>query len=96
MTRPAPSQSATPLNSPEEGEFAPLLRTDQLVAQLRTVLPGGLSKRTVYQWLDMGCPHLELPGTRKKFAFVLDEVVAWLMSHRVEKAILPGGRRGSA
>lgn len=77
-------------------DLTPLLGTDQLVTRLRSVIPGGLSKRTVYQWLDLGCPHIEMPGRKRKLAFVLDEVVAWIMSHRVEKRILPAGGRRSA
>jgi hypothetical protein len=77
-------------------DITPLLGTDQLVTRLRGVIPGGLSKRTIYQWLDLGCPHIELPGRKKKLAFVLDEVFAWIMSHRVEKCILPAGRGRSA
>jgi len=75
--------------------LTPLLGTDDLVNQLRPIIPGGLSKRTVYQWLDLGCPHIQLPGDRKKLAFVLDEVVAWIMTHRIERAILPAGRRSA-
>jgi hypothetical protein len=81
---------------PEDGpilDLTPLLGTDQLVTRLRPVIPGGLSKRTIYQWLDLGCPHIELPGRRVKLAFVFGEVHAWIMSHRVEKCILPVGGR---
>ena len=74
-------------------DITPLLGTDQLVTRLRGVIPGGLSKRTIYQWLDLGCPHIELPGRKKKLAFVLNEVITWIMSHRVEKCILPVGGR---
>ena len=76
-------------------DLTPLLGTDELVSQLRPMIPGGLSKRTVYQWIDLGCPHIRLPGARKKLAFVLDEVVAWIMSHRIERTILPSGRRSA-
>ena len=77
-------------------DVAPLLGTDQLVTRLRHLIPGGLSKRTIYAWLDLGCPHIELPGRRVKLAFVFDEVFAWIMSHRVEKRLLRSNGRGCA
>jgi len=71
-----------------------LLGTDDLVAQLRSWIPGGLSKRTVYQWCDLGCPHIVIPGQRQKLAFVLEEVRGWVMSHRgQEPASSPNSRR---
>lgn len=73
--------------------FKRLLGTDELVLRLRELMPGGISKRTVYAWLDMGCPHVPVPGARKKLGFVLDEVVTWVMSHRVEKNVYTSTRR---
>ena len=73
-----------------------LLGTDDLVAQLRSWIPGDLSKRTVYQWCDLGCPHIVIPGQRQKLAFVLDEVMGWVMSHRGEKHVFPPKPRRKA
>jgi predicted DNA-binding transcriptional regulator AlpA len=73
--------------------FKRLLGTDELVLRLRELMPGGISKRTVYAWLDMGCPHVPVPGARKKLGFVLDEVVAWVMSHKVERNVYASSRR---
>jgi predicted DNA-binding transcriptional regulator AlpA len=73
--------------------FKRLLGTDELVLRLRELMPGGISKRTVYSWLDMGCPHVPVPGARKKLGFVFDEVVEWIMSHRVERDIYASTRR---
>ena len=73
--------------------FKRLLGTDELVLRLRELMPGGISKRTVYAWLDMGCPHVPVPGARKKLGFVLDEVVAWVMSHKVERNVYTSPRR---
>ena len=73
--------------------FKRLLGTDELVLRLRELMPGGISKRTVYAWLDMGCPHVPVPGARKKLGFVLDEVVAWVMSHKVERNVYASPRR---
>ena len=67
--------------------------TDELVLRLRELMPGGISKRSVYLWCDMGCPHIPVPGARKKLAFVFDEVVAWVLSHRVERDIFAKNRR---
>jgi|ERR1035438_116230 hypothetical protein len=93
--KPCPPTTSSIVMAEVGRDLTPLLGTDDLVEQLRPMIPGGLSKRTVYQWLDMGCPHIQLPGARKKLAFVLDEVVAWIMSHRIERTILPSGRRSS-
>jgi hypothetical protein len=41
----------------------------------------------------MGCPHVPVPGARKKLGFVFDEVVAWVMSHKVERDIYASTRR---
>jgi hypothetical protein len=41
----------------------------------------------------MGCPHIPVPGARKKLGFVLDEVVAWVMSHKVERNVYASPRR---
>lgn len=73
--------------------FKRLLGTDELVLRLRELMPGGISKRTVYAWLDMGCPHVPVPGARKKLGFVLDEVVAWVMSHKIERNVYASPRR---
>jgi len=73
--------------------FKRLLSTDELVLRLRELMPGGISKRTVYAWLDMGCPHVPVPGARKKLGFVFDEVVAWVMSHKVERNVFASPRR---
>jgi predicted DNA-binding transcriptional regulator AlpA len=73
--------------------FKRLLGTDELVLRLRELMPGGISKRTVYAWLDMGCPHVPVPGARKKLGFVFDEVVAWVMSHKVERNVYASPRR---
>lgn len=73
--------------------FKRLLGTDELVLRLRELLPGGISKRTVYAWLDMGCPHVPVPGARKKLGFVFDEVVTWVMSHKVERNVYASPRR---
>lgn len=73
--------------------FKRLLGTDELVLRLRELMPGGISKRTVYGWLDLGCPHVPVPGARKKLGFVLEEVVAWVMSHKVERNVYASSRR---
>ena len=73
--------------------FKRLLGTDELVLRLRELMPGGISKRTVYAWLDMGCPHVPVPGARKKLGFVFDEVVAWVMSHKDERNVYASTRR---
>ena len=92
--------SDSTLGAPATGDhlnvLSPLLGTDDLVVQLRAWIPGGLSKRMVYQWLDLGCPHVVLPGQRRKLAFVLEEVMDWVMSHRVEQAVLTPKSRGVA
>lgn len=71
------------------------LGTEELVLHLRAVIPGGISKRSVYQWCDMGCPHIQMPGAKKKLLFVMAEVVEWVMSHRVER-VVSTGRSGMA
>ncbi len=73
--------------------FKRLLGTDELVLRLRELMPGGISKRTVYAWLDMGCPHVPVPGARKKLGFVFDEVFAWIMAHKVERNVYASPRR---
>ena len=92
------STKTSPKMMPAETEittvtFKRLLGTDELVLRLRELMPGGISKRTVYAWLDMGCPHIPVPGARKKLGFVFDEVVAWVMSHKVERNIYASPRR---
>ena len=92
------STKTTPTMVPAEADtttmtFKRLLGTDELVLRLRELMPGGISKRTVYAWLDMGCPHVPVPGARKKLGFVFDEVVAWVMSHKVERDIYASHRR---
>lgn len=67
--------------------------TDELVLRLRELMPGGISKRSIYLWCDMGCPHIPVPGARKKLAFVFDEVVAWVLSHRVERNLFAQNRK---
>jgi predicted DNA-binding transcriptional regulator AlpA len=92
------STKATPTTMSTETDtttmtFKRLLGTDELVLRLRELMPGGISKRTVYAWLDMGCPHVPVPGARKKLGFVFDEVVTWVMSHKVERDIYANPRR---
>lgn len=70
-------------------EFPDLLGTDEIVELLRQKIPGGLSKRTLYQWCDMGCPHVVIPGNRGKLGFVLSEVLGWVFSFRVQKQLVP-------
>lgn len=93
MARPAPpSACVVPIDPPPDSnpsEFPDLLGTDALVEILRRKIPGGLSKRSVYQWCDMGCPHIVIPGGRGKLAFILAEVLAWFFSHRVQRQLLP-------
>lgn len=71
------------------------LGTDDLVLHLRALIPGGISKRTVYQWCDMGCPHVQMPGAKRKLIFVMADVLEWVMSHKVERDLY-AGRRGMA
>lgn len=76
-------------------EVKKFLGTDELVLHLRALIPGGIAKRTVYQWCDLGCPHVQLPGAKRKLLFVLAEVLEWVESHRVGR-VVPTGRRGIA
>lgn len=90
LAPPSPSSQPAASTTGTQGfGFPDLLGTDGLVAVLREKIPGGLSKRTLYQWCDMGCPHIVVPGGRGKLAFVLSEVLAWLLSHRVQRQLLP-------
>jgi len=74
-------------------EVKKFLGTDELVLHLRALIPGGIAKRTVYQWCDQGCPHIQMPGAKRKLLFVLAEVMDWVISHRGESAVPMGKRR---
>ncbi len=92
------STKATPTTMSTENDtttmtFKRLLGTDELVLRLRELMPGGISKRTVYLWCDMGCPHVPVPGARKKLGFVFTEVMQWVLSHKVERNVFAGPRR---
>lgn len=94
-----PSFRSTPAAPSGEGTttlaIKPFLGTDELVLHLRALIPGGISKRTVYQWCDKGCPHVQMPGAKKKLLFVMTEVMEWVMSHKVERNV-SASRRGMA
>lgn len=42
-----------------------------------------ISRTTVYNWMESGCPHLKVGGVTR---FLLPEVVEWMREHGKEAA----------